>query len=71
MDIKGKLEISISKEPVIDTAFIMKSKYGQNCLICPPYKYFGVWLKNKKVTDFLEILAFFWPNFSRAAIILQ
>ena len=50
---------------------IVKSKYGQNCLISPPYKYFKFQLKNKKVTDFLEILAFFWPNFSRAAIILQ
>ena len=51
-----------------DTAFFMKSKYGQNYVISTPYKYFRFWLKNKKVADFLEILAFFWPNFGRAAI---
>ena len=40
MSRKGKPEIAYSRDPVIDTAFIMKSKYGQNCLISMPYKYF-------------------------------
>ena len=40
MSRKEKLEIADSRDPVIDTAFNMKSKYDQNCLINPPYKYY-------------------------------